>query len=93
MNEPLRYWVRVKGRVQGVGFRYFVREQAEQLKLTGWVRNESDGSVECEIQGLNEDVERLLLALEQGPCASRVDGLQKSARPLGGGEGSFQIRY
>ena len=93
MKDPLRYWVRVEGRVQGVGFRYFVREQAEQLALTGWVRNESDGSVEGEIQGEAEGVERMLLALEQGPCASRVDGLQKSPRPVGEGERGFQIRY
>ena len=93
MSDALRYRVRVEGRVQGVGFRTFVREQGEQLNLTGWVRNESDGAVECEIQGDAENLERMLLTLEQGPCASRVDAVKKSLCPVGAGERGFNIRY
>lgn len=91
--DPIRFWVRVEGRVQGVGFRWFVRDQAENLGLTGWVRNESDGSVEGEIQGVEDSIERMLLALEQGPCASKVEALQKNPRTVSKGEKGFQIRY
>lgn len=93
MSDSLRYWVRVEGRVQGVGFRFFVREQAENLSVTGWVRNESDGAVECEIQGEDEELERMFLALEQGPCSSKVDAVRKHSRPASNGEVGFQIRY
>ncbi len=66
----------ITGRVQGVGFRYFVRKAAEQRNLTGWVRNLPDGRVEAELEG-DED---LLLEMEQllwkGPAFSRVEDVQ-----------------
>lgn len=51
----------VTGRVQGVGFRFSVQQKAIELKLTGWVQNQSDGTVEIEVQG-NEDVIELFIA-------------------------------
>jgi acylphosphatase len=64
--------VLVTGRVQGVGFRWFVRERARALKLEGWVRNRSDGAVEVAARGPGERVEYLVVALRQGPPASNV---------------------
>lgn len=62
----------VHGRVQGVGFRYFVREQASSLGLTGWTRNRLAGTVEVVAEGEAATIEVLLAALRQGPRISRV---------------------
>ena len=52
------------GRVQGVGFRYLTRRAADLIGVTGWVRNERDGSVTLEIQGTEEQVDGVMLALK-----------------------------
>jgi acylphosphatase len=65
----------VRGRVQGVGFRWYVRERAALEGLAGWVRNAGDGSVETEVEGEREAVDRFERALRHGPAGSRVDGV------------------
>jgi len=70
-----RLEARVSGRVQGVGFRYFTRQAAQRLQLTGWVRNEYDGAVRFVAEGPREVLERLLITIKQGPPMSRVDGI------------------
>lgn len=67
--------VRVRGRVQGVGFRWFVREEARRLGLSGWVMNLSDGAVEVVAGGESASVTRLRRALEVGPSGAHVDDL------------------
>lgn len=62
----------VEGRVQGVGFRYFVLERANGLGLTGWVRNRYDGSVEVMAEGSRHQLESLLACLRCGPASSFV---------------------
>lgn len=62
-----------RGRVQGVGFRAFVEEEATMRSLNGWVRNRRDGSVEAVAAGPQAAVEALIDAVRQGPPASRVD--------------------
>jgi acylphosphatase len=57
----------VEGRVQGVGFRYFVKENADRLHLNGWVRNLYNGNVELTAEGSREALERLLSAVRIGP--------------------------
>jgi len=74
--QVARLHVRISGRVQGVGFRYFVQEQAEALNLKGWVRNLADGQVESSAEGTPLDLEKWLEALRQGPPLSRVDHLE-----------------
>ncbi|WP_193598811.1 acylphosphatase [Microbacterium sp. YJN-G] len=65
----------VRGGVQGVGYRWFVRDEAEQAGVTGWVRNRRDGSVEAELQGEAAQLEAVLDAMRAGPPAARVDEL------------------
>ncbi|HUB28880.1 MAG TPA: acylphosphatase [Terracidiphilus sp.] len=63
----------IKGRVQGVGFRWFVHREASELELRGWVRNTEDGDVEVVAAGTAEDLADLRASLKQGPRGSRVD--------------------
>lgn len=64
--------VAVRGRVQGVGFRWFVRERARQLGLAGWVRNDRDGSVEVAARGPTDALRALEAALREGPRGAHV---------------------
>jgi acylphosphatase len=65
----------VKGRVQGVGFRWFVHREAAALNLNGWVRNTEDGHVEVVAAGATEDLLELRQALHKGSRGSRVDAI------------------
>jgi acylphosphatase len=67
---------RVSGRVQGVGFRWFVREQARGLGVAGVVRNDPDGSVLVDVVGTAAQLTQLEDALHRGPRGSRVDALE-----------------
>ncbi|HKQ58176.1 MAG TPA: acylphosphatase [Candidatus Eisenbacteria bacterium] len=62
----------IRGRVQGVGFRYFVTRRAAALGLSGWVGNRPDGGVEIEAEGPRAALERLVEAVGQGPAGARV---------------------
>ena len=64
--------VRIRGRVQGVGFRWFVREEARRLGLSGWVMNLPGGEVEVRAGGASSSLQRLRRALEVGPTGADV---------------------
>ena len=63
----------IHGRVQGVGFRLFVKTRADMVNLSGWVRNRDDGTVEVLAVGKPSDLERFLQEISQGSIGSRVD--------------------
>src|SRR5579859_5978518 len=67
----------VRGRVQGVGFRWFVEREAHILGIAGWVRNNSDSSVEVLAMGTRDQLTGLRSRLQQGPRAARVDDVQE----------------
>ena len=71
----------VSGRVQGVGYRYFVQGRAIELGLSGYVKNLPNGDVELEAEGPRPKVDRLLSHLHEGPPISRVDNLVISDLP------------
>lgn len=75
-NEIKSLHIKVEGHVQGVGFRYFVYEKAENLGLFGWVRNRFDGSVEIWAQGNSSRLQDLLDAVHQGPSRSFVSDIK-----------------
>jgi acylphosphatase len=75
---------RVIGRVQGVGFRYTCWHEARRLGLSGWVRNEPDGSVEVWAEGGAEKLDRFVQWLRQGPPGARVDSLDCEKRQAAG---------
>jgi acylphosphatase len=74
-EQKRRVKVTVSGRVQGVWYRAWTREEARDLGLDGWVRNRPDGSVEAVLEGLPGDVEVMLRLLWSGPPLARVDGV------------------
>jgi acylphosphatase len=82
----------VRGRVHGVGFRYYVVSRAERLGLTGWVSNEQDGSLRCVAEGPREDLELLLGALKEGPASALVEDVLEDWLPYTGHWGTFGIR-
>ena len=79
------------GRVQGVFFRDTIRNAAEREGLAGWVRNNSDGSVEAVFEGDPAAVERLVALARQGPPGARVDEVHVVEEP-GQGLAGFRIR-
>lgn len=83
--------VRVTGRVQGVGFRYWTRREAERLGLRGWVRNEPDGTVAVLLAGEDEAVAAMLGLLRQGPPGAAVDGVAEQRADGGEVASGFSI--
>jgi len=84
--------VLVSGRVQGVGFRWHTRAQAEALGLAGWVRNLPDGRVEAWIEGDEREIEAMLAWLARGPTAAHVRGIEAVVRAPEGHAGFRQVR-
>jgi acylphosphatase len=72
----IRRWI-VRGRVQGVGFRWFVYREADRLSVGGFARNLPDGSVEVVSEGPEEALEVLETALQRGPAMARVDAVER----------------
>jgi acylphosphatase len=82
----------VRGRVQGVGFRWFVEREAHLLQIGGWVRNNQDGSVEVLAMGTRDQLAGLRSRLQEGPRAARVDDVEESEAEPVVGLNSFQVR-
>jgi acylphosphatase len=74
--EAARRWY-VSGRVQGVGFRWFVEQHATRIGLRGWIRNEDDGRVHVYAVGAPEQLDRLAALLHQGPRMAIVRGVEE----------------
>lgn len=90
-------WI-ISGRVQGVSYRYFTQQTATELELTGWVRNLPDGTVEVQVAGDSEVIERFRSRLLEGPRFARVDDVAEEpldadrlVRQLG--HRGFEIRW
>ena len=82
----------VSGRVQGVGFRYFVQDHASVEGLHGYVRNLPDGRVEAVIEGDEESVVRIERALRRGPSSARVDDVAVETTVPTGRATGFSVR-
>ena len=73
LEDTLTVNMKITGKVQGVGFRYFVLRQAQKLGINGWVSNKSNGNVEAFAQGEKADLERFISKVKEGPSFSRVE--------------------
>lgn len=87
-----RLSARITGRVQGVGFRNFTQHRARDLGLTGWVRNESDGSVRLEAEGDAEALDDLETAIHDGPRLARVDTVEVDRTDATNEFSTFRVR-
>ena len=81
----------IQGRVQGVGFRYFVQDRAEELQLVGVCRNLTNGDVEVVAEGERGALEALLVALKQGPRMAHIENIEALWLPATGEFTSFRI--
>lgn len=86
-------WLRVEGRVQGVGFRWWTQAVAAELGVRGWVRNAEDGSVEVHVAGPGEAVREFERRLSSGPAGARVDAVVNQGRAEGLPPSGFEIRW
>lgn len=92
-TEPaVRLEATVRGRVQGVGYRYFAMRRATQLGLVGWVANAADGSVRCVAEGPRADLEQLCADLAIGPAGALIEAVRPDWRPATRGFHAFEIR-
>jgi len=91
-DTQARLSARIMGRVQGVGFRNFTQRRARRLHLTGWVRNEPDGSVRLEAEGPREDLEDLLNAVHEGPRMARVENVDTGWKEASDAFETFRVR-
>jgi acylphosphatase len=92
MSQEIRVQIVAVGRVQGVNFRWFTKQYAQELGLKGWVTNLDNGNVEAEVEGEQTKVNELIDLLGVGPPSARVDRL--AVTPLGDvyGYKEFRVR-
>ena len=93
MNSQKRRHITVSGRVQGVGFRYFVIQKANECQLTGWVKNLPNGKVEIEAEGEDQDLDCFVDYLKLGNGFSRTDQLKQSEITPLAHYSEFNVRY
>lgn len=91
-EEAVRVRAMITGGVQGVNFRAGCREQAVRHGLTGWVRNNLDGSVEAVFEGPRDSVQRMLAWCEHGPIAARVSEVATRWEESTGEDTGFDVR-
>jgi acylphosphatase len=77
-----RRHVTFRGAVQGVGFRWFLKETADEMGLAGWVRNLDDGSVEAEVEGTSESLDEFERRARTGNTSARVDSIETKPLPV-----------
>jgi acylphosphatase len=91
-EEPLvRARVLISGRVQGVGFRFAAQKAAHRQRLSGWVRNRADGSVEAMVEGEGSDIQAFLTWCRRGPVGAAVTDVQVMREPYVGEFHAFRI--
>ena len=83
--------LQIYGRVQGVGFRYYAQKKAQELQISGYVKNRPDGSVYIEAEGNSDQLKSFVLWCETGPAWARVSKVEKQPVPMQGYQG-FEIR-
>jgi acylphosphatase len=92
MEQALRLEATIRGRVQGVGFRYHVMREARRLGLGGWVANEADGSVRTVIEGPPAALDLIEDAIRRGPPGAIVEQVSAVRMPSTGGFAGFTVR-
>ena len=89
----VQYEIKITGRVQGVGFRYFVQKRATEFGIKGWVKNSRDGGVQVMAQGDFKAMETFLDHLRIGPSMARVIKVEKNKMPELEDFSDFRVLY
>ena len=89
----VQYELNITGRVQGVGYRYFAAQKANEMGITGWVKNAVDGSVIVVAQGIEEEIKTFIDYLYIGPTRSRVDQISKVKFNTLSDFNNFSVKY
>ena len=90
--EEVQKHIFISGKVQGVGFRAFIRREAAVLNLKGWAKNLVDGRVEVVLQGEKNQVAQMIEKLKEGPSFARVDNLRVNQEEVGD-YSDFKIKF
>jgi acylphosphatase len=93
MNEPTCARVLINGRVQGVGFRYFVTSRAVSYQVSGYVRNLDTGGVEIEVEGMRDEVNKFLAEIRPGPRHGMVTEFHLEWKPFKKQYDHFFVKY
>ena len=93
MKEIVRCFGTAHGRVQGVGFRFFVQQTAKEMGLTGWVKNMPDGTVDMEVQGNLDEIDAFSKRIKKGGGFIKVERLDMESRDVVLDEHNFVITY
>ncbi|MFQ6607892.1 MAG: acylphosphatase [Fidelibacterota bacterium] len=93
MSDNVSAKIRVTGRVQLVGYRWFTRQWADDFGLYGWVKNERDGSVSIQVEGNRSRIEQLVKELKMGPANARVETVDVQWGSFLNQFREFEIRY
>lgn len=93
MTDKIQSEFWIKGLVQGVGFRYFIAQKAEAYGLTGWTRNNPDGTVTAVVEGAADSVDKLQTALNRGLSRSHVEIVKRKDSNYEGKFKGFDIRF
>ena len=93
MNQPACARVLIAGRVQGVGFRYFVTSKAEAFNIKGYVRNLDTGAVEIEVEGEKQEIHSFLKEVRQGPLHAQIYEFQVEWKPHKQQYDHFYVKY
>ena len=90
-TKVIRKYLKIRGFVQGVGFRYRAEHAANMLGATGWVRNDPDGAVSMEIQGTEEQIDKVIMMINQGNYVD-IQSMDAKTIPLVEDEYGFRVR-
>ncbi|MBM7556448.1 acylphosphatase [Halanaerobacter jeridensis] len=93
MAGKIRKHVYISGRVQGVGFRAFTTRTAHSLGVAGWVKNLADGRVEAIFSGSQEQVDKILEEVKEGPSFANVEDIEIIDENYKGQYDGFEVRY
>lgn len=89
----VQYELNITGRVQGVGFRYFAAQKANEMRIKGWVKNAVDGSVIIVARGIEQEIKTFIDFLYIGPTRSRVDQISKVKFNTLSDFNNFSVKY
>ena len=93
MSKKKNLHIYLSGKVQGVGFRAFIRQNAKNLSLKGWAKNLSDGRVEVVLSGTKSKLDKILELLEEGPRFARVHNIEVEEKEYQDKYSNFKIKY